>query len=479
MSIKKISSLLLTFILGVGLTFSENIKTGSLNKDWLKIYYESDGFKRINAHPTSLIDSIYYSSVSIDSLTTELYLNVASVDSGLFSLSVDSINSIVLGTNIPTLYITTDPYVKEITSKVDYIQATLEYIPYGDGTDTIQGSVNIKGRGNTTWSYPKKPYRLKFEKKQPLGGLKKAKSFVLLANYLDNTIIKNAIAFKIAELIGLPYTNTAVPVHLFFNGEYRGSYVLTEKIGINSGSIDIDETKGILWELDTSFDEEYKFRDPIYELPLMVKDPDFNDLSQSEAEKEAMWEMWKNDVMEAISMVPKGKWTDAFDEDQLVKFFFVNTLVLNGELAHPKSTYMYKEAIGEKYKFGPVWDFDRSFGGNMEIDYPITSIWGGHFYARKFLEPIFSDERFKEKFRKVMDDFIETKLDALMEYIDSYAALVRDSALADALVWPEGHPEARNNERSTARFDENVQELKDWIPKRLELVKNSPTFLLY
>ena len=90
----------------------------------------------------------------------------------------------------------------------------------------------MKGRGNSTWGYPKKPYRLKLNKKAEICGLGKAKNYVLLANHLDPTLMLNSVAFKIGRLLELPFTNHAIPVDVVLNGIYKGSYLLTEQIEV-------------------------------------------------------------------------------------------------------------------------------------------------------------------------------------------------------------------------------------------------------
>lgn len=57
-----------------------------------------------------------------------------------------------------------------IISKDDYLAATIKI----DGKgffDNYESTTRIKGRGNTTWSYPKKPYRLKLDNTVSLFGL--------------------------------------------------------------------------------------------------------------------------------------------------------------------------------------------------------------------------------------------------------------------------------------------------------------------
>jgi hypothetical protein len=85
------------------------------------------------------------------------------------------------------------------------------------GYEDYTGKTEVKGRGNSTWGYPKKPYRLKLNKKAEICGLGKAKNYVLLANHLDPTLMLNSVAFKIGRLLELPFTNHAIPVDVVLN----------------------------------------------------------------------------------------------------------------------------------------------------------------------------------------------------------------------------------------------------------------------
>ena len=68
----------------------------------------------------------------------------------------------------------------------------------------------------------KKPFRFKFDKKQSPFGLAKGKSWVLLANFLSDAQLNNAIAMRTAQLVGASYANHMIPVELYINGSYRG-----------------------------------------------------------------------------------------------------------------------------------------------------------------------------------------------------------------------------------------------------------------
>ncbi|KAA6305826.1 hypothetical protein EZS27_042520, partial [termite gut metagenome] len=146
----------------------------------------------------------------------------------------------------------------------------------------------IRGRGNVTWTYPKKPYRLKFDKKISVFGLGEAKSWVLLANYRDPTLIMNTVAFELGHKLKFPYTNHANHVEMFVNEEYKGSYMLTEQVQVDKYRIDIDEKKDFFVELDTYYDEEIKFRSALINLPVNVKSPEVKNESEIEFVKIAI-----------------------------------------------------------------------------------------------------------------------------------------------------------------------------------------------
>ena len=107
-------------------------------------------------------------------------------------------------------------------------------------TDELQLEY-IRGRGNTTWSNDKKPYKLKLDKKADLLGMGKNKHWVLLANALDESLLRNKLTYYMGEQLGLAYTPKSMPVDVVMNGEYLGSYFLCEQVRIDKSRVDIDE----------------------------------------------------------------------------------------------------------------------------------------------------------------------------------------------------------------------------------------------
>lgn len=283
-------------------------------------------------------------------------------------IPISAIDSVVIrNTDIPTVRITLTDYPEAtmIWDKELYLDATIEIEGNGMIDDLAPTSLSLKGRGNSTWQMPKKPMRLKFNKKTQIGNLTKAKNYVLLNNYIDPTLMKNAIMMWLANQLGMPYSNHPLPCNVYMNGSYIGNYLMTEKVGINSGSVDIDEEKGMLFELSTEYDENYKFRSAQLDLPVMVKDPDFDELYEANPDitPDERLAMWQEDFNKAETLALNGDGESAFDVESFANYFLVCNLACNGEIGFPKSLYIYKKSLetSELYNFGPLWDFDYTF----------------------------------------------------------------------------------------------------------------------
>jgi hypothetical protein len=317
------------------------------------------------------------------------------------------------------------------------------------------GATEIKGRGNSTWGYPKKPYRLKLKTKSEILGLPTAKNWVLLANYLDPSLMCNSVAMKIGQDLEVPYANTVIPVDLTINGKYRGSYVLTEQIEVNKNRVDIDEDRGYLLELDTYFDEDYKFFSSSYDLPVMIKSPELEDQSEI-APIKADFEQFESLVKRAD--FPNNNYTDYFDVEVFAKYILVYFITGNEEVNHPKSTYIHR-AVGGKFRFGPLWDFDWAYGyeGNgQHFSNPTRPMfWSGTAKGTVFFKRLFEDPEVKAAFKSQWTYYKSTHLAGLYSYIDEYATWIKASKARDEVLWKKGKD-----------FDNEVAKLKTYIQAR-------------
>ncbi len=463
----KLLFLTLTAILGILHTEASDPK--------LFIYRNDGGFNAIDLKEDTYIN---HELSSVDQAMT--VSNDQDGESRTVPLAVID-SCAVRTTYIPSLHInlTDYPEASQLWDKELYLDASLDIYGNGYCDDAPELKLAVKGRGNSTWTMPKKPFRLKFPKKTSICGFKKAKSYVLLANFIDHTLSKNALTLWLARRLEMPYANSTVPCDLYLNGHYQGSYLLTEKIGINGGSVDIDEEKGILFELSTEFDEEYRFRSPIYDLPVMVKDPDFTELHEEDPSgmtSEERFALWRDDFIEAERKVASGKGFEAFDINSFVDYFLINNVAANNEIGWPKSVYIYKEAAGADnlYKIGPPWDFDVCYnmlkpdGDSYTQNSPIGELWVNNlfWYLRE-------THGFREAYAERFKYFEETIYPEMMTFIDQYADLIEPSAKLNGVRWNE-EGNIQNWCHYIPSYDNkaNVAALKQWLQGRMEFLKS-------
>ena len=355
---------------------------------------------------------------------------------------------------IPHLYITTEGNA-DITSKNNYLQADISI----DGRNIYSdytGTTRIKGRGNSTWGLPKKPYRLKLDSKASLLGLSTEKDWVLLANYLDGTDMLNAIAMKLGKLLNMPYTNNIIPVELTLNGTYKGLYMFTEQVEAESSRVNTGD-EGVLLELDKNFDEPWQFKSASFNLPVMVKYPDVTsneELTTIKAQFEQM------EALIAAPDFPGNNYLDLIDGGSVADYLIVYMLTDNEEINHPKSTYIYKTSTG-KYTMGPIWDFDWAFGyegSNTHFSsYSRPLFWSSSSVGTLFFSRILSDPQIKEMVRQKWSDFKSGKLTELLAFADEYSTLIEGARYYDYQLW----------KRGGADFTNEVSNLKTWLNNRV------------
>ena len=237
-----------------------------------------------------------------------------------------------------------------------------------DGSIDCAVTGGARLRGNTSKVYPKKPLALKFNEKKSVLGMPEHKRWVLLANWLDHSMIRNTVAFDIAQLTELvwrysgAYIDPGVPwnvhgqnVELVIDGHHVGNYLLCEQIKVDENRLNL--TNGYLLEVDGNYDEPSKFKTS-KNVPFMFKD---------EVSSTIVNEV-KTKVQSIETNIYNGKFEEAYkslDINSVVDQWLVFELAMNREYGDPRSVYMFMNDEG-KLCGGPVWDFDRGTFQNQE-----------------------------------------------------------------------------------------------------------------
>ena len=388
-----------------------------------------------------------------------------------------------LSTNVPRIDINLDyATLSDIHSnKTTYFTGQFSIDGGGVFEDFPATEVNMRGRGNSSWSQSKKPYRLKFNEKVKPFGLKKGKSWCLIAQAQKGSMLTNPIALRVASMTGSMGANHAIPVELYVNGSYIGSYMFTENPGFGNNSVDVDESNSYMIELDTYYDETYKFHDENYGMPTNIKEPDLTELTDAvlRSDIRKTIEGQFNAYTAAIHNEDGETVAKMTDVDSWSRFLLVNELVRNTELMHPKSvklfrTDMYNE--NGKYSWGPVWDFDWAFGYQNSYSYYINSAEtdflsainykSGGRYGAMFCDMQNNSEALQADRYRVWHEFMTLYRDELIDYVDDYYKYAKPSFENNYTKWRDGND-----------YENNATYAKDWLKKRTDWVyANMPVY---
>jgi hypothetical protein len=363
-----------------------------------------------------------------------------------------------------------------IKSKTEYIYCTVKIDGkniYKDFYFDFPDSAKIRGRGNSTWEYySKKPYRLELGSKNDLLGMKKAKDWVLLANYRDPTNFMNAVAFDMARYLEMPYTNSNRFVEVYLDSSYIGLYQLTEQIEQGQNRVAIDENKGVLINLDLDDGPMYQpaagdnFISDIFFLPIGIKYPENPTPTEIEAIKQDFAEL--EQYIEDVDFTNLQK---RLDISSLIDFLIIQEMTRNVELVTPRSMYMYKDA-DNIYHFGPVWDFDGGFafdwasmsnghgyfGSNswlMGSENPAIHPYDNYNYIPDFFVNMFNSKEFVSAYQKRWAEVKVGMLNYCFTQLDDYVKHCNTAIANNAKKWP-----IKKNSLS------EIQKMKDWLSKR-------------
>ncbi len=314
--------------------------------------------------------------------------------------------------NIGSIFLTTESgSMDQINSDKEHKEkGNLVAIDYNGSVSYDNKLSSIKGRGNTTWRLPKKPYNIKLDKKVSLLGMDKNKNWCLLANAQDHSMIRNVLMYDLAHETGLDFSPESRFVDVYANGEYQGTYQLSQKIETGEGDlvnitdlegntedavaaatgiedVDLEElygnnkyhsnnrnafnipynpsdiTGGYLMEFVVGIDEPSSFTTRGGQM-VNMKAPEFCSAQQINYIADFMQDL-ENALYSSTGYNSKGKhYTDYIDIKSAAIMYLLQELSVNID-GGISSCYFYKDSdlTGDgKVHASPCWDFDVSLG---------------------------------------------------------------------------------------------------------------------
>ncbi len=327
--------------------------------------------------------------------------------------------------------------------------------------DLDKTNVEMKGRGNSSWScYDKKGYQIKFDKKTSVLGMEKAKKWVLLANSSDCSMMKNKIAFDAANQMGFAYTPDAEYVDLWVDGDYIGNYLVTEKVEIGGGRLNLTDANAVLMEYDNDFykSEDYYFTDEITGTHFVMKESNNdNDTTGMTDFQNTLYDL----ELEMYSKRGAYSWSDItakLDVESLAKWYVVNEYFLNKE-STSTSFYLYKDGVNGKICAGPIWDFDSAMGSGTAGTSDL------YMYQHWLLTLLFEKTEFQTLVQQVYSQYASV-LNNADEEVLTLQSEIQNSANMNYLRWYRlGTTDAKGNVFPST-YQEAINNLYVWLNLR-------------
>ncbi|WP_291125922.1 CotH kinase family protein [Flavobacterium sp. UBA6031] len=384
--------------------------------------------------------------------------------------------------NLPTLFITTTN-AQPVIDKVNYVPGNI-VIKSADLTEQLSMITGIRGRGNSTWGMAKKPYRIKLDKKTNILNLPaKAKSWVLLANYADKTLIRNAVAFKISSILGFEFTPSARFVDLVLNGTYLGNYMLTDQMEAGPGRVNVDLqdstvitepniTGGYFLELDGFAADPDTWFTSGKGLKITVHSPDVVNQTQLTYIQNYI-NSFENTLFSADFADPIKGYRAIVDTTSLINWYIGCELTGNSDSFW--STYIYKKRLDDKLYFGPMWDYDIAFNNDSRLgDATLKLMRQNAFYPRTWIEQMWLDPWFqKAVLRRWQQLTAANLLGVLNTYVDETASLINVSEQLNFRKWNVLSSRVYLEPYLFSTYGEGVDFLKTYLSQRVSFLTSS------
>ena len=385
----------------------------------------------------------------------EIAFDFADGTSGKLIISKSSLPSVSVNLNVPlsTVHKNKELKYEGTRVRIETPDSSEDYV-YAD-------DVTFKGRGNSSWKFfDKKGYQIKFSKKTEVLGMDKAKKWVLLADASDPTVMKNKLVFDTALSNGYEYNPESRYIDLWINGEYRGLYLICEKIEIGKGRVELSDEHAILVENDNPYyyKEEYWFEDS-YEEHFVLKD------YTSETPEDDL-DAFKDKLNLAERyLLEKADWKlvkDCLDVDSFARSYLYEEYFQNNE-ATVTSYFMYMDGLNDKIHAGPLWDFDSTMNfSNWDVsDY--------YFRKDRFFAYLIEYPEFRKLLKKYYDNGLCKSFKGASDRLFEYRAEIIDSVNYNTLRWNNLGRTSFKDNAFLDPYDANIYFLESWLDTRNRL----------
>ncbi len=422
-----------------------------------------------------------------------------------FSNNVGTMDSVKLeASNLPVVVV--DTYGKLIPD-AEKISAKMGIIYNGEGirnyfTDPFNnydGSIGIETRGASSQSYPKKQYAL--ETRLPSGennnvsllGLPEENDWILHAPYVDKSLMRNVLEYKLARDLGW-YASRTHYCELVLNGEYQGVYILMEKIKrdknrVNIAKLDPDEisgeevTGGYIIKLDKTVGEDvggWPSSFPPKNYTKLFFQYHYPKPSDIVPEQRVYIQNFIYNFEEALYSDsfrdPISGYSPLINTKSFIDFFILVEIGRNVD-GYRLSTFMYKDRDSKdgRLTMGPVWDYNLAFGNANYDNAQYTEGWQKDWYDPDhtdipfWWDRLLSDDTFSSKLAERWQELRSTHLHEIniLGILDSLYSVLGEAQERNFRRWPVLGTRDWPNAYVGNTYEDEVAYLEEWLFERL------------
>ena len=382
-------------------------------------------------------------------------------------------------TNLPTVTIHTKDGVIPY-DKIHEIEGQFTIIS-DEGNPLLSETGTIRERGNASRDFPKKPWRINFDKKQHvLDAPAHARKWTLINNFGDKTLMRNLLAFELSRRLGMPYTPYGRAVDVLLNGEYKGCYQLCDHVQVHKNRVEIEEmtprdnsgdelTGGYFFEIDAYASQEVSYFYSTQGNPVSIKSPDEDSITSAQ----------KNYIRKHFNKM-ESDWSKYLDLSTFLRHFLVGEL--SGNIDTYWSVFMYKHRMNDTIYTGPVWDFDLAFNNDRRItppnemtDYVYRSGGSCAGNMRSLVDKIIvKTESTQDQLLAIWDEARHNGIDEehLVAFIDAMEEELLQSQELNFIRWPIMHRTVHQNPKVWGSYEAEVENVRDFMRKRIEWMDN-------
>jgi beta-glucanase (GH16 family) len=375
-------------------------------------------------------------------------------------------------TGLPIVYINTTNF-SGIDSKENYVTGTISVDGGRNIPDMAATPIEIRGRGNSTWGHPKKPYQMKFSTKEEFLGMPEDKKWIFLAEYSDKTMLRNSAAFEMGYISNLDWTPQSEYAEVYLNNLYQGTYNITQKVEETNRRVAITND-GFLLEIDQLYrldaDDVYFSTDAFS--VIAIKEPSIDQVNENGVsfEQDQRYNYVKNYVNQFEDVLFGSSFANSFsgyaayiDVDSFVDWYLINEILKNQDARWYSSIYFHL-IPGEKIKMGPLWDHDLAFGN---VNYAPTEYTDGWWIQQNpWFSRLLEDPNFVAKVKTRFDHFRNNE-QYILNKIDAYAEKLHWSQQENDNRWQTLGQYVWPNPVWFDTYQEEVDHLKDWYQARM------------